>query len=102
MTLVSQSCGKRRVFSVSIVEGLSFEISGKSPIFSPDIDFEASPDFRLKIVRDFADQASNLLSDPSPYRATISLSRPLSAPDRKSSGKMGGMCQPPRDARAVS
>jgi len=61
-----------------------------SPRINPNTIFESLPDFRMKIVRDFDDQASKLMSRPSPYYGTISLSRPLSLADRKFARKKGG------------
>jgi hypothetical protein len=56
------------------------------------------PNSRLRIVRDFADKPSKCPSQPSLYRAPISVSRPLSLPDRKTSSEKGGMFQASRDA----
>ncbi len=62
----------------------------KSPIISLDLESGATADFHLRIVRDSSDSTTYSPDPSSPDCAAISLTRPLSVPDTKSSRQKGG------------
>ncbi len=62
----------------------------KSPSSCPDFESRTTRRFRLRIVRESLDKPGKSLRHPSPNYALISLSRPLSLPDRKYSRQKGG------------